>query len=205
MDGAGVELSTAMSPAMGSYYDTSLDGSFAQDVEKAKSLLAEAGYENGFDITCTVPSSYLIHVNTAVELASELKAVGINLEIKQVDWATWLDVVYKGRQYETTVIALTSTYAPYDVLERYQSTADGNFINYSNPDVDKLMAQIPMTSDQGERTALYHQVLGILTDDACSVYIQDPTTITAVATRLEGYHVYPMYVQDMSQVKLAGN
>ena len=67
------------------------------------------------------------------------------------------------------------------------------------------MAQIPMTADQGERTALYHQVLGILTEDACSAYIQDPTTITAVATRLEGYHVYPMYVQDMSQVKLSGN
>ena len=205
MDGAGVELSTAMSPAMGSFYDTSLNGSFDQDLEKAKSLMAEAGYENGFDITCTVPSSYLIHVNTAVELASELKAIGINMEIKQVDWATWLDVVYKGRDYETTVIALTSTYAPYDVLERYQSTADGNFINYSNPEVDRIMAQIPMTADLGERTALYHQVLGLLTNDACSVYIQDPTTITAVATRLEGYHVYPMYVQDMSQVKLAGN
>ena len=204
MDGAGVELSTAMSPAMGSYYDTSLDGTFDQDIEKAKSLLAEAGYENGFDITCTVPSSYLIHVNTAVELASELKAVGINMEIKQVDWATWLDVVYKGRDYETTVIALTSSYAPYDVLGRYHSSADGNFINYSNPEVDKLLDQIPMTSDLNERTALYHQVLGLLTEDACSVYIQDPTTITAVATRLEGYHVYPMYVQDMSQVKLSG-
>ena len=205
MDGAGVELSTAMSPAMGSYYDTSLDGTFDQDIEKAKSLMADAGYENGFNISCTVPSSYLIHVNTAVELASELKAIGINMEIKQVDWATWLDVVYKGRDYETTVIALTSTYAPYDVLERYQSTADGNFINYSNPEVDRIMAQIPMTADINERTALYHQVLGLLTNDACSVYLQDPTTITAVATRLEGYHVYPMYVQDMSQVKLAGN
>lgn len=205
MDGAGVELSTAMSPAMGSFYDTSLDGSFAQDIEKAKSHMAEAGYEKGFDITCTVPSSYLIHVNTAVELASELKAIGINMEIKQVDWATWLDVVYKGRDYETTVIALTSTYAPYDVLERYQSTADGNFINYSNPEVDRIMSEIPMTADLGERIALYHQVLGLLTDDACSVYIQDPTTITAVATRLEGYHVYPMYVQDMSQVKPVGN
>ena len=205
MDGAGVELTTAMSPAMGSYYDKSLDGTFNQDVEKAKALLAEAGYENGFNITCTVPSSYLIHVNTAVELASELKAIGINLEIKQVDWGTWLEQVYKGRQYETTVIALTSSYAPYDVLERYQSTSDGNFINYSNSEVDKLMAQIPLTADNDERTELYHQVLGLLTADACSVYLQDPTTITAVSTRLEGYHVYPMYVQDMSQVKLAGN
>ena len=201
MDGAGVELTTAMSPAMGSYYDTSLDGTFSQDIEKAKALLAEAGYENGFDITCTVPSSYLIHVNTAVELASELKAIGINMEIKQVDWATWLDTVYTGRQYETTVIALTSDYAPYDVLDRYQSTASGNFINYKNDKVDELMAKIPTVSDTKQKTELYHQVLKLLTDDACSVYLQDPATITAVSTRLEGYSVYPMYVQDMSQVK----
>ena len=189
MDGAGVELATAMSPAMGSYYDTSLDGSFDQDVEKAKALMAEAGYENGFDITCTVPSSYLIHVNTAVELASELKAIGINMEIKQVDWATWLE----------------SVYAPYDVVGRYASTADGNFINYSNPEVDELLKKIPLTADESERTELYHQVLAVLTEDACSAYIQDPTTITAVSTRLEGYHVYPMYVQDMSQVKVVEN
>jgi peptide/nickel transport system substrate-binding protein len=167
--------------------------------------MAEAGYENGFDITCTVTSSYLIHVNTAVELASELKAIGINMEIKQVDWATWLDEVYAGRHYDTTVICLTSAYAPFDVVGRYASTSDGNFINYSNSEVDKLMAQIPLTADNDERTELYHQVLGLLTADACSVYLQDPTTITAVSTRLEGYHVYPMYVQDMSQVKLVGN
>ena len=205
MDGAGVELTTAMSPAMGSYYDTSLDGTFDQDLEKAKALMAEAGYENGFDITCTVPSSYLVHVNTAVELASELKAIGINMEIKQVDWATWLDEVYAGRHYETTVICLTSSYAPFDVLGRYKSTDDGNFINYSNPKVDELLTQIPQTADDAARTELYHQVLGILTEDACSVYIQDPATITAVSTRLEGYHVYPMYVQDMSTVKLVTN
>ena len=67
------------------------------------------------------------------------------------------------------------------------------------------MQEIPTTSDVAKRTELYHQVLGILTADACSVYIQDPNTITAVSTRLEGYHVYPMYVQDMSQVKLVSN
>ncbi|MBR2992173.1 MAG: ABC transporter substrate-binding protein [Clostridiales bacterium] len=205
MDGAGVELTTAMSPAMGSYYDTSLDGTYNQDVEKAKALLAEAGYDNGFDITCTVPSSYLVHVNTAVELASELKAIGINMEIKQVDWATWLDEVYAGRHYDTTVICLTSTYAPFDVVGRYESNASGNFINYSNARVDELLNQIPMVADDNERTELYHQVLALLTEDACSVYIQDPTTITAVSTRLEGYSVYPMYVQDMSTVKLVEN
>ena len=60
-------------------------------------------------------------------------------------------------------------------------------------------------SIRSERAELYHQVLGYLTEDACSCYIQDPTTITAVSTRLEGYSVYPMYVQDMMTVKLVEN
>ncbi len=203
MSGAGAALTTAMSPAMGSYYDTSLDGTFDQDVDLAKELLANAGYPDGFDLTVTVPSNYLIHVNTAVELASELAAIGINLEIEQVEWATWLEDVYTGRNYETTVIALTSDYAPYDVLERYSSDSNGNFINYSNPEVDRILAEIPTISDEAQKTELYHEVLGIITDDAASCYIQDPTTLTAVSTRLTGYNVYPMYVQDMSTVKLA--
>ena len=203
MGGAGVELTTAMSPAMGSYYDTSLDGTYAQDIEKAKSLLTEAGYPDGFKLTVTVPSNYLVHVNTAVELASELSAVGIDLEIEQVDWATWLDTVYSNRQYESTVICLTSDYAPYDVLQRYSSDSSDNFINYSNSEVDALLAEIPTLADDAAKTAAYHEILNIMVEDNASCYIQDPTTLTAVSTRLTGYSVYPMYVQDMSQVKLA--
>lgn len=204
MGGAGVALTTAMSPAMGSYYNTAVDGYYDQNIDLAKQLLKDAGYENGFDLTVTVPSNYLIHVNTAVELASELSAVGINLNIEQVDWGTWLDEVYTARNYESTVIALTSDYAPYDVLQRYSTDASGNFINYSNPDVDSMLALIPTISDDNEKTQLYHEILRIMTEDAASCYLQDPTTLTAVSTRLEGYNVYPMYVQDMSTVRLAG-
>ena len=201
MDGAGVALTTAMSPALGKWYDTSLDGTYTYDLEKAKSLLAEAGFADGFDLTVTVPSSYLVHVNTAVELASELKKVGINLKIEQVDWATWLDEVYAGRHFDTTVICLTSDYAPYDVLQRYASGSDGNFINYNNPEVDEILTKIPLTADEGEKVSLYHQALKVLLDDNASCYIQDPEEIVAVSTKLEGYNVYPMYVQDMSTVK----
>ena len=203
MGGAGVELTTAMSPAMGTYYDPSLDGTYTQNIDEAKALLAEAGYPDGFELTVTVPSNYLVHVNTAVELASELSAVGIDLEIEQVDWATWLETVYTNRQYESTVICLTSDYAPYDVLQRYASDSSDNFINYSNSEVDALLAQIPTLADTDAKTAAYHEILNIMVEDNASCYIQDPTTLTAVSTRLTGYSVYPMYVQDMSQVKLA--
>ena len=201
-DGNGVELTTAMSPAMGKYYDKTLDGTYSYDPEKAKQLLTEAGYPDGFELTVTVPSNYLVHVNTAVELASELSAVGIDLEIEQVDWATWLETVYTNREYESTVICLTSDYAPYDVLQRYASDSSDNFINYSNSEVDELLAEIPTLADTEAKTDLYHQILNIMVEDNASCYIQDPTTLTAVSVRLTGYSVYPMYVQDMSQVRV---
>ncbi len=201
MDGAGEPLTTAMSPVMGKYYDTSLDGTYTQNIEKAKSLLAEAGYPDGFDLTITVPSNYLVHVNTAVELKSELSKVGINCTINQVDWPTWLQDTYTDRHYESTVIALTSNYAPYDVLNRYQTGNSGNFINYSNPKVDELLAKIPTISDEDAKVSMYHEVLKYLLDDSASCYLQDPANIVAVSAKLSGYNVYPMYVQDLSEVK----
>ena len=203
MDGEGLALTTAMSPVMGEAYDTNLDGTYDQNIDKAIELLNEAGYPDGFDMTITVPSNYLIHVNTAVALADQLSAIGVNATIEQVDWATWLDRVYGGRDYESTVICLTSDYAPYDVIRRYSSSDDGNFINYSNPEVDSIIATIPLTPDADERNSLYRELLGYMTEDAASVYIQDPYSICAVNRRLEGYELYPMYVQDMSTVHVA--
>lgn len=203
MDGAGLPLTTAMSPVMGEAYDTSLDGTYDQDIERAQELLAEAGFPNGFDMTITVPSNYLVHVNTAVALADQLSAIGVNATIEQVDWATWLDSVYTNREFQSTVICLTSDYAPYDVISRYISTGDGNFINYSNPRVDECITSLPLTPDEDERILIYREILLNMTEDAASVYIQDPYSTCAVNRRLEGYELYPMYVQDMSTVHLA--
>jgi len=199
-EGYGSRLVTGMSPAMGDYYDTSLDGSFAYNIEKAKDLLAQAGYPDGFTTSVTVPSNYVIHVNTAVVLAEQLKKVGITLDIKSVDWATWLSDVYTGRNFDSTVIALTSEYSPRDVLSRYVSTSESNFINFSDPSFDEIYAQIAVASDEAQRVELYHQLLAILVKDSASVYLQDPSNIVAVKKDLTGYVVYPIYVQDLSTV-----
>lgn len=201
-DGTGVELTTAMSPAMGKYYDTSLDGTYTYDVEKAKKLLEEAGFPNGFDTTVTVCSSYLPHVNAAVEIAAELKKVGVNLKINQVDWATWLDQVHDHRNYDTTVICVDSAFAPYDVLSRYATDSSKNFFNYSNTRVDELLKLIPAEKDEAKKVEYYHEILKEMVKDSNNVYIQDPTSITIVSNRIEGYKTWPMYVVDLSTVKV---
>ena len=201
MDGAGTELTTGMNPIIGDAYDKSIDGTYKKDLEKAKSLLEQAGYADGFDMTITVPSNYLVHVDTAVAIADQLKEIGINAEIKQVDWNAWLSDVYTGRDFQSTVICLTPDYAPMSEIARYHSQSTDNFINYNNPEVDKLMDSIPSTLDEKERNDIYHQILHILVEDSCSCFIQDPYEITVVNKDLEGYELYPMYIQDMSKVR----
>ena len=201
-DGTGVELTTAMSPAMGKYYDTSLDGTYTYDAGKAKKLLEEAGFPNGFDTTVTVCSSYLPHVNAAVEIAAELKKIGVNLKINQVDWPTWLEQVYTNRNYDTTVICVDSDFAPFDVLSRYASDSAKNFFNYSNSRVDELLKLIPAEKDEAKKVEYYHEILKEMVKDSASVYIQDPTGITVVSNRIDGYKTWPMYVVDLSTVKV---
>ena len=134
-------------------------------LDEAKRLLAEAGYEDGFSTTVTVPSNYIFHVDTAVILAEQLKAVGIDLEILQVDWATWLEQVYVGRDFDSTVIALTSEFTPKDVLARYDTESSGNFINFTNDEYDTVFATVQASVDMEERITGYHRLQEILVEE----------------------------------------
>ena len=199
-EGYGTALTSGMSPALGRFYNASLEGMFDQDLVKAKSLLAEAGFANGFETTITVPSNYGYHVNTATVLAEQLKAVGIKATIVQVDWTTWINEVYKARNFDTTVIALTSEYTPKDVLSRYVSTAGGNFINFASAEYDRVYGATLLLTDEAARIEGYKQLQKILADDAASVFLQDPVTMVAVSKKIGGYETFKIYAQDLSTV-----
>ena len=80
-----------MIPNMTKYYEPQAESVYTYDVAKAKELLAEAGYPDGFDLEITVPSSYSQHVDTAQIIADELSQAGVRTTIKQVEWSTWLE------------------------------------------------------------------------------------------------------------------
>lgn len=76
--------------------------------EKAKQLLAEAGYPNGFDMSIAVISSYQPHMDTAEVVVEQLRAIGVNAEVVPMDEATWADQVYKNRQFQATINGLAA-------------------------------------------------------------------------------------------------
>lgn len=202
--GHGTKVGSSMYPAFTKYFDASLADAYPHDVEKAKALLAEAGYPDGFSFTITVPSNYQPHVDTAEVLVEQLSQVGITAQIDLVDWNTWLEDVYGTRNFETTVVGFDSSILNASgMLARWVTGSDQNMINYSDPDYDAAYAAAQATVDDAEQTAYYKECLQILSDTAANVYLQDLADFVAINPALEGFQFYPLYVIDMSLLRFA--
>ena len=200
-DGHGTAVGSSIYPNFRKYFLPELADLYPHDTEKAKAMLAEAGYPNGFDLTITVPSNYQSHMDTAQVIVEQLKAVGINATIQPVTWESWVQDTYSNRQFQSTVVGVdASNMTARAMLERFVSTASRDFINYNNADYDALFAQAQACYDDGEQTALYRAMEKNLAENAANVYIQDMADFVAVRDGLEGPSFYPIYVLDLSTI-----
>ena len=203
--GNGEIIGTNMFPNYKDYYNADLVNTYSYDIDKAKELLTQAGYPDGFTFTITVPSNYQPHVDTAQVLVDQLSKVGITAKIQTVEWANWLSDVYTNRNFDATVVGLAADYiAPGSVLLRYNSDSSKNFLNYKNSEFDTIYKDAIKESDQNKKIEDFKKLQELLTNDAASVYIQDAASLVAVNKNLGGYEFYPIYFQDMSKVYYIG-
>lgn len=201
-DGYGIPLGTSMFPSFGKYYVDELTDYYSYDPQKAKDLLAQAGYPDGIDITITVPGNYTPHVNAATAMTELFRQAGIRATIRLMDWGTWLEEVYSNRNFQCTVTGVTSdNMTARKLLERFGSKTGNNFTNYSNEDYDRILAQALAEPDDAKQTALYRELEKNLTENAANVYIQDMADLVAVRNGLKGLTFYPLYVLDVSALR----
>ena len=200
--GNGEPSGSPVIPGLINAYEKTLKDPYPRDIEKAKRLLAEAGFQNGFSFEITAPSSYTMHVDTAQVIVNQLAAAGINASIQLVDWATWLSEVYYGRKYQATIISLdSSTVSPRSFLFRYHSGESSNFINFKNPDFDRVYGAALAEADEGKRNSLYMEAQRIISENAASVFIQDILGFRVfTAGRFSGVVNYPLYVIDFATI-----
>lgn len=202
-DGHGTAVGSSIYPAFTKYFLPELVDKYPHDVAKAKELLAQAGYPDGFDMTISVPNNYQPHMDTAEVVAEQLREAGINVTIQPVEWSTWLDTIYNGRQFQATVVGVdAANMTARAMLERFTSDYGKNFINYDNPAYDALFQQAINAQDEATQTDLYKQMETMLADTAANVYIQDLCDLVAMRQDLGGLKFYPIYVLDLSTVYL---
>lgn len=200
-DSEGFPLGSSMYPSFKKYFVDELTNYYTCDTEKAKSLLAEAGYPNGFDMEITVPSNYQPHIDTATVVAEQLKAVGVNVNVKLVDWNTWLSDVYQARKFQSTICGVdAANLSARAMLERFTSDYAKNFVNYNNADYDAVMAEAMSCSDDAKQVELYKKAQTILTETAANLYIQDLSDLVVMRKGITGYQIYPLYVMDLSKI-----
>lgn len=200
-EGHGTKIGTSIYPAFTKYFDASLADAYPYDVDKAKQLLADAGYADGFSMSITVPSNYTPHMNVAQVLVEQLAKVGITATIKPVEWETWVSDTYTNRNFESTVIGFdAATLSAGALLNRWMSDNDKNMINYNNPEYDKVMQEANASTDDAKQTELYKQAAAMLSETAANVYIQDLADFVLLKNNLDGYQFYPLYVMDLSTV-----
>lgn len=199
-------ISSAMLPTLQTYYvDLNDTYGAGADIEKAKELMADAGYPDGFDLEITVPSNYEYHMQTAEVVVENLKAAGINATINPVEWNTWLEECYTNRNYQSTICAITSDMTPGYLMNRFQTDSKKNFINFASAEYDETYLKAAAAMDTDEKAGYYKQLQQILTDEAGSAFIQVPPITIAMNPKLAGYVFYPVYVQDMSTVYFVEN
>ncbi len=200
-DGYGVPVGSSMFPAFGKYFVEELADYYTYNPDRARELLTEAGYPDGFEMTITVPSNYAQHVETAQVLVEQLRAVGITATIESVTWENWISNVYVGRNFQSTVVGFdAATMTARDMLERWTTGHETNMINFSNAEYDAVFAEAVASTDDDEQTELYKRLEEILAEQAANVYIQDLCDLVAVNPALGGFTFYPIYVLDLSTV-----
>ncbi|MDR2899626.1 MAG: ABC transporter substrate-binding protein [Clostridiales bacterium] len=199
--GSGTRVDSFLSPVMKTYYNDNMTV-YETDIEKSKALLKEAGYENGFTLTVTVPSNYQEHVDTAQILKNQLEKVGITVEIEIVEWAAWLENVYTNADYQATIITHTGKLDPNDFLNRFESSYPNNYFRFSNEEYDALIMEASLTTDETKRAEIYKKCQQLLVDCAASVFVHDMNVIYAVKNGVSGFKTYPVQFYNFAAMKI---
>jgi peptide/nickel transport system substrate-binding protein len=191
--GYGIPIGSHFSPANKAYVD--LTGTYPFDPAKSKELLKEAGYPDGFKATLKLPPVAYARQGGEV-IASELRDVGIQLEIIPVEWADWLKQVFTDKDYDLTIVSHTE---PNDI--GIYARKDYYF-NYDNPAFDKVMDELNLTSDDAKRTELFKQAQKILADDAVNGFLFELPKVGVWDAKLEGlWENAPIQANDLTKVK----
>jgi peptide/nickel transport system substrate-binding protein len=148
------------------------------DPAKAKELLAAAGQSN-LTLDLTIPSFYGTSVATL--LVSELEKVGITLNVKSVEFATWLNDVYTNKDFQLS-------YVDHAESRDFGNWADPDYyFGFDNADVQRLYQESVAAADAETAAAKLKEAARIVSEQAGADWLYNAVTLTAVRTGVTGF------------------
>jgi dipeptide transport system substrate-binding protein len=173
---------------------------YPYDPERAKALLAQAGYKNGFRTTLwTLPVSRPYNPNgrkIGEMMQSDLAKVGIKVDLATYDWGTYLAKVKRGEHAMVQLGWSSDNGDPdnflYMLLSCDSVTRGSNNSRYCNQAFNALISEARLSNDVSLRTDLYRKALRVLSEDVPIVPIAHARVYRVVSERLAGYKINPL-------------
>jgi len=184
-EGLGVEAKSFLAPG---YFGHTTDlETYPYDVEKAKQLLAEAGYPNGFETTAYLPSGPIVQTFTL--LKSMWEKVGVNLEIKQMESGAWFESIRRGEP-PVSWIPLSARPPdpdiPLSMMFHTMSFPPGlNYMYYDQ--IDDLLEQARVETDVEARRAIYEEIQRKIADDVPCIPLYHGVQAYAMRSNVKGF------------------
>jgi len=196
MFGMGKILGTNVDPLNPYYVDMSK--AMPYDPARAKKLLAEAGYPNGFDTVLKVTPQYDYTVRSGQVIADSLKKVGVNVKIEQIEWGQWLSRVFREADYDLTIIGHAEAWD----IKNYANPK--YYFRYDSPKFQALFAKSEVTVDDKARREVYVEMQKVLVDEAPVVWLFMHPRLAVAKKGLNGlWKDLPASVNDLSEVSWA--
>ena len=162
MFGFGTPIGTHFAPHHPDYIDLTSQSNY--DPEKSKSLLSEAGVSDGLNLSLKLPPPSYARRGGEI-IASQLREVGIETKIENLEWAQWLEQVFKGKDYDLTIVSHTE---PMDI------GIYGNpsyYFQYDSQEFRNLMDALNLETNDQERSKILKNAQKLIADDYVNGYL----------------------------------
>jgi peptide/nickel transport system substrate-binding protein len=190
-------------PTGSKWYDGQDPYQAGPDLDKAKSLMQQAGHANGITVEYLGLPQYPELLKTGEVVQQQLKQIGINMQIKQVDVSVWFDHFSKGT-YEITSAYQERTIDPDNFYSLVLKTgAPINATQYANPAFDKLIDQAARETDEATRKTMYAELRKTVFEDVPLIFAHYETLNYLMRKEVVGSTINPTLELRLEDVSMS--
>ncbi len=195
MSGFGTPIGSHWSPAAPYYAD--MTGTYPYDLEKAKKLLAEAGYPDGFEAVLQVPPKYAYTVRVGEVLVDQFSKIGIRLKMENIEWGQWIKRIFLNKEYQLTIIGHAEAWD----IGIYANPK--YYFQYDSQEFRDAYAKALKAPNEKEKAKWFGETQQIIARDAVNGFLISSPSLPVMKAEVMGWWKnYPTIALDCTKVWL---